>query len=51
MVWQILALLALLLIVGVLSLRFVPKRWDRVDLKVGLSGLRLSAEDSPEDSS
>jgi len=51
MVWQISTLLALLLIVGVLSLRFVPKRWNSVDLQVGPSGLRLSAEDSPDDSS
>jgi hypothetical protein len=51
MFWEISTLLASLIIVGVLSLRFVPERWDSVDLKVGLSGLRLSAEDSPDDSS
>jgi len=50
-IWKTLVFLALLIIVGVLSLRFVPKRWDRVDLKVGPSGLRLSAEDAPDDSS
>ncbi len=51
MFWETLLVLVSLITVGVLSLRFVPKRWDRVDLKVGPSGLRLSAEDAPDDSS
>lgn len=51
MVWEALLSVVSLIVVGVLSLRFVPKRWDCVDLKVGPSGLRLSAEDEPDDSS
>jgi len=50
MFWEISTLLALLILVGVLSLRFVPERWNSVDLRVGLSGLHLSAEDEPDDS-
>ena len=51
MIWKTLLLLVSLITLGVLSLRFVPERWDSVDLKVGPSSLRLSAEDSPDDSS
>ena len=40
---------ALLMIAGILSLRFVPKRWNSVDIKVGPRGFQLIAEESPND--
>jgi hypothetical protein len=50
MVLELLPLLVVMTIVGVLSLRIVPERWNRVDVRVGLSGLTLSAEDEPDGS-
>jgi len=50
MFWEISLLLAVLVLVGVLGLRLVPKRWASVDIRVGPKGLRLKAEESPTDS-
>ena len=44
-VYLVLAVLAVSL-----SLRLVPDRWNRIDVKVGLSGLSLSAEEDPDES-
>ena len=49
MILETLPSLVLLTVVVVLSLRFVPKRWNSVDIQVGLKGLRLTAEESPND--
>jgi hypothetical protein len=50
MIWYLLSMVALI-IVGLLCLRLVPKRWESVDLKVRPWGLTVSAEgvsDDPE---
>jgi len=47
MMW-ISLLLVVMIIVGILSLRLVPKRWDSVDLKVRPWGLTVSADSDPD---
>ncbi|WP_281062939.1 hypothetical protein [Halorussus pelagicus] len=37
-----------MVVVGVLSLRFVPRRWESVDLKVRPWGLTVSADSDPD---
>jgi hypothetical protein len=35
-------------VVSILCLQLVPDRWNRIDLRVGLSGLTVSAEDDTD---
>ena len=48
MLLTILLTLGVMTIVAVLSLRLVPDRWNSVDIKVGLKGLHLTAEEAPD---
>jgi hypothetical protein len=50
MVLEATVYLVLAVLAGSLGLRLVPDRWNRIDAKVGLSGLSLSAEADPDES-
>jgi hypothetical protein len=49
MIGELLAGLTTLTAVSVLSLRLIPDRWDSINLRVGLAGLTVSAEDDADD--
>jgi hypothetical protein len=50
MIFEMISLYVLTVLTIPLSLKLVPDRWNRIDVKAGLSGFSLSAEELPNQS-